>query len=219
SDRASPILPRLVTVADELDQVRYVVDRILEKREAGAELKHQAVLFRASHHSAALEGELTVRNIPFVKFGGLNFLDSVHVKDVLACLRWAENPRDRVAGFRVLQLLPGIGPALAGGILDRAAGAVSALAELPPPCRVGNEWTAFAELMARLSRAIGAWPAELAHVRSWYEPHLARIHDDAATRVADLVQLEQIAASYPSRERFLTELTLDPPAATSDEAR
>ena len=88
--------------------------KVLEQREAGIALKAQAVLFRASHHSGPLEIELTRRNIPFVKFGGLKFLEAAHVKDVLAFLRWAENPRDRVAGFRVVQLLPGVGPATAG---------------------------------------------------------------------------------------------------------
>ena len=98
---------------DEADQARYIVERVLENREAGAALKSQAVLFRTSHHSAQLEVELIPRNIPFVKFGGLKFLDSAHVKDVLAILRFAENPRDRVAGFRVLQLMQGVGPSSA----------------------------------------------------------------------------------------------------------
>ncbi len=121
TDRACEQKPRIVSVADEADQARYVVEKVLEAREAGMTLKSQAVLFRAAHHSAALEIELTRRNIPFVKFGGLKFLDSVHVKDVLAVLRWAENPRDRVAGFRVVQLLPGIGPAIAGRVLDQVS--------------------------------------------------------------------------------------------------
>ena len=103
-------MPRLVSVLDEAEQARCVAEQVLENRENGTRLKSQAVLFRASSHSAALELELTRRNIPFVKFGGLKFLDSAHVKDMLACLRWAENFRDRVAGFRVLQLLPGFGP-------------------------------------------------------------------------------------------------------------
>ena len=83
-------------------------------------LKEQAVLFRTSHHSALLEIELSRRNIPFVKFGGLKFLEAAHVKDLLAVLRWAENPLDRMTGFRVLQLLPGVGPGTAGKLLDRA---------------------------------------------------------------------------------------------------
>ncbi len=220
SGRASSERPRLVTVPEEIDQARYVAERVLANREIGMALKTQAVLFRASHHSAALEVELALRGIPFVKFGGLKFLDSAHVKDVLACLRWVENPRDRVAGFRTLQLLPGIGPAKAGLVLDqvRTAGSLAALADLSPPGRGNTEWAAFADVMDQVSRRLAGWPAEIEAVRRWYEPHLERIHEDAPARKADLMQLAQIAASHPSRERFLTELTLDPPDATSDEA-
>ena len=107
SDRPSTQKPALVTVRDGSGQVGYVVERVLEAREAGVPLKAQAVLFRAAHHSAELEIELARHNIPFVKFGGLRFLEAAHVKDVLSVLRCAENPRDRVAAFRVLQLLPG----------------------------------------------------------------------------------------------------------------
>jgi DNA helicase-2/ATP-dependent DNA helicase PcrA len=218
SSRESSVRPQLVAVRDESDQARYVVTRVLENREAGLALKSQAVLFRASHHSDTLEFELTRRNIPFVKFGGLKFLEAAHVKDVLAALRFAENPRDRVAGFRVTQLVPGIGPANAARILDRlAAPDPAAMLSGYVPQRAGAEWKDFVTLFAALFRA-SVWPAELEQVRRWYEPHLERLHDDAAVRAADLAQLEQIAASYRTREQFLTDLTLDPPAATSDEA-
>jgi DNA helicase-2/ATP-dependent DNA helicase PcrA len=219
SSREASARPLLVAVRDEGDQARYVVERVLENREAGLPLKSQAVLFRASHHSDTLEFELTRRNIPFVKFGGLKFLESSHVKDVLAALRFAENPRDRVAGFRVTQLVPGIGPAGASRILDRLAAPDPAqmLVTYAPP-RAGGEWQAFAALFDALFRRVAAWPAEFEQVRRWYEPHLERLHDDAAARAADLAQLEQIAASYRTREQFLTDLTLDPPAASSDEA-
>jgi DNA helicase-2/ATP-dependent DNA helicase PcrA len=113
SSKPSAELPYLITVEDEAAQAIFVVDQVLEQREAGIELRHQAVLFRAAHHSARLEIEMARRNIPFVKYGGLKFIEAAHVKDVLAILRWAENPRDAIAGFRVLQLLPGIGPASA----------------------------------------------------------------------------------------------------------
>ena len=99
-----------------------MADHVLEAREEGVALKSQAVLFRAAHHSGPLEIELTRRNIPFVKFGGLKFLDSAHVKDVLAVLRFAENPKDRVAAFRVMQLIPGIGPSAAGNALEAMEG-------------------------------------------------------------------------------------------------
>ena len=296
TDKASAQRPRLVTVADEVDQARYVVEQVLEAREQGVKLKSQAVLFRAAHHSAALEIELTRRNIPFVKFGGLKFLDSVHVKDMLAVLRWAENPRDRVAGFRVVQLLPGVGPATAAKLLDdiaarmdagsageatddgtadaigtgaargtaagTAAGAAAgtaagtragtaagtptgatagtatgtttgigttgsasaankaarALAAFTPPPRAQEDWHPFVKLMSSVYGRETPWPAEFEMVRRWYEPHLARNHEDAAVRHADVLQMESIAGTYASRERFLTELTLDPPDATSDES-
>jgi DNA helicase-2/ATP-dependent DNA helicase PcrA len=219
SSRESSLRPQLIAVRDEGDQARYVVDRVLQNREAGLALKSQAVLFRASHHSDTLEFELTRRNIPFVKFGGLKFLEAAHVKDVLAALRFAENPRDRVAGFRVTQLVPGIGPAKAARILERLAGSdpAATLAAYDPP-RAGAEWKSFVTLFDQLFRRTSPWPAEFEQVRRWYEPHLERLHDDASVRAADLAQLEQIAASYRTREQFLTDLTLDPPSASSDEA-
>jgi DNA helicase II / ATP-dependent DNA helicase PcrA len=179
------------------------------------------VLFRTSNHSGPLEIELTRRNIPFVKFGGLKFLDAAHVKDMLAMLRFVENPRDRVAGFRLLHLIPGVGPTSAQRVLDHmsnAADPISALVDAPAPPRAGDEWLSFVETVTDLRSGRAGWPAELERARLWYEPHLDRVHEDANTRRADLIQLEQIAGGYPSRERFLTELTLDPPDATSDQA-
>src|SRR5690349_20940119 len=108
SDKASSQRAQLVLVPDEAQQARWVADQVLREREAGAPLKSQAVLFRASHHSAPLELELARRNIPFVKFGGLKFLEASHVKDLMAVLRFAQNPRGRMAGFRVAQLVPGV---------------------------------------------------------------------------------------------------------------
>ncbi|QIA24219.1 ATP-dependent helicase [Mesorhizobium sp. AA22] len=221
SERKSAEKPRLVSVRDEAEQASYVCQAILTEREAGTALKAQAVLFRASHHSGPLEIELTRRNIPFVKFGGLKFLDAAHVKDVLAVLRFAENPRDRVAGFRVLQLLPGIGPSAASQIVDTMATSLDqtmGLARYRPPQRAADDWPGFVALFSQLRTGSGKWPVDLEQVRLWYEPHLDRIHEDATTRRADILQLEQIASGYASRERFLTELTLDPPDATSDEA-
>ncbi|WP_454918268.1 ATP-dependent helicase [Xanthobacter sediminis] len=221
SERASARRPRLVSVRDETDQARFVAEEVLAHREAGMLLKQQAVLFRAAHHSGALEVELTRRNVPFVKFGGLKFLDSAHVKDLMAVLRFAQNPRDKVAGFRLLNLLPGVGSTSAARVLDAMAESpapLKALADLPPPPRAGADWAAFTILLESLGAADPHWPAEISRVRRWYEPHLERIHEDAEMRKADLLQLEAIAAGYPGRARFLTELTLDPPDATSAEA-
>jgi DNA helicase-2/ATP-dependent DNA helicase PcrA len=185
-------------------------------------LKSQAVLFRASHHSAQLEIELSRRNIPFVKYGGLKFLEAAHVKDVISVFRWCENPSDRVAGFRVLQLLPGIGPTTATKVQDQVeeqSGRADVLLSMEVPKAAAEDWPGFAKLVLRMRQAKTTWPAEFQAVRQWYEPHLERMYDAGHLRAADLAQLEQIAAGYETRERFLTELTLDPPDATSGRAR
>ncbi|WP_297315580.1 ATP-dependent helicase [Thauera sp.] len=301
SERASAQRPRLVTVKDEAAQADFVVDSVLARREEGLKLKQQAVLFRASAHSARLELELTRRNIPFVKYGGLRFLEAAHVKDVLALLRWAENPRDRIAGFRAIQLLAGIGPKTAGRVLDNVCAAppgCALLAEQPVPEAARAGWLEFATLLDRLAgreeapsaafapagaptetavlpedlvgaaeaattgdgeamrgnvpsaafapagaptetaplpeahvgapaganTAIGGargglpWPADFELACRWYEAQMPRLYDDFQVRALDIQQLARIAATSPSRQRFLTELTLDPPSATSGEA-
>ena len=210
---------RLVAVIDEMAQARWVADEVLRQREGGLQLKRQAVLFRTGHHSAALELELLRRNIPFVKFGGLKFLEAAHVKDLLAALRWTQNPRSRLAGSRVAQLMPGLGPASVRRLLDAMAAApdpVQAMRDFKPPPAAAAAWAAW--LAAHEALRGGAWPDDVATATHWYRPQLERLFDDAAIRMADLAQMARIAAGYPSRERFLAELTLDPPEATSDES-
>jgi DNA helicase-2/ATP-dependent DNA helicase PcrA len=221
TDRATGPMPRLVTARDESGQASYVADRVLDARENGTALMSQAVLFRSASHSAVLELELTRRGIPFVKYGGLRFLEASHVKDVLSVLKWIDNPRNRMAGFRALRLLPGVGPATASRLLDgiaQAADPRSVVESFAPAATLAPDWEKFVLLFRAPSSAKTAWPADLDAVIGWYEPHFERLYDDAFVRRGDLHQLQQIATTYASRERFLTELTLDPPAATSDEA-
>jgi DNA helicase-2/ATP-dependent DNA helicase PcrA len=219
SSRAGAERPQLVAVEDELAQAGWVADRVLQQREGGLELRRQAVLFRTGHHSAALELELTRRNIPFVKFGGLKFLEAAHVKDVLSVLRWVQNPRSRLAGFRVALLVPGIGPATARRLLDamdQHNEPVQAMEAFDVPAAAAGAWRAWLDTAAHLRAS--RWPDDLSTAIDWYRPQLERLHDDATMRAADLAQLSRLAAGYPDRERFLAELTLDPPAATSDES-
>ena len=221
SNKTSGERPHLVTVRDETDQAGFVVAQVLERREMGIRLKSQAVLFRASHHSATLEIELVRRNIPFVKFGGLKFLESAHVKDVLSVLRWIENPRDRVAGFRVMQLIPGIGPKTSAQVLDNLAllqDVMLGLQESKIPSGAAEGWQSFLELVDSLSQRAVPWPSEFESISAWYQAHLERLYEDAQVRQIDIEHLTKIAATYPSRQRFLTELTLDLPDATSDES-
>jgi DNA helicase-2/ATP-dependent DNA helicase PcrA len=221
SDAGAGERPSLVWVDDESTEAAWVADRVLALRESGLALKSQAVLFRSSHHSNALELELARRGIPFVKYGGLRFLDAAHVKDVLAVLRFAANPHGERAGLRALQLVPGVGPATVERVLAAiAAGGdvVERLRDVAVPAALASAWHEFVDLYAALRSARSPWPGELAAVERWYRPLLERLHDDAAPRAADVAHLVRLAGGFPSRERFLTELTLDPPAAASDDA-
>jgi len=221
STKPSEERPQLVVAADEAAHVEYVVERVLEHREAGIDLKRQAVLFRAGHHSDQLEVELTRRGIPFVKYGGLKFLEAAHVKDMLSLLRWVENPKDLVAGFRVLQLLPGVGPATARKALAHLSATnwnFTLLNSFAAPSAASPHWPELCALLSLLRNEATPWAGQIALVRQWYLPHLERLHDNIIARAADLDQLEQIAGSYATRGSFLTELTLDPHQATSAEA-
>jgi len=213
--------PIYVTLDDAVGQAEYIVGKLLATREIGGSLKRHAVLFRSSHHSDVLEIELAKRNIPFVKYGGLKFLEAAHVKDVLSVLRWVDNPRNSAAGFRVLKLVPGIGPAHAKQALEHleAQGySIKSLAAFDAPQPVKMDWKRFCAFIEKLADPATPWVGQVGLVKEWYKPQLERLHDAAWTRTGDLDQLEQIATHSASRERFLTELTLDPPALTSDQS-
>jgi DNA helicase-2/ATP-dependent DNA helicase PcrA len=99
-----------------------------------------------------------------------------------------------------------------------AARPVEALASFRPPPKAGQAWMDFVALVRELRPAMNDWPAEFERVRQWYQPHLERRYADAVVRAGDLDQMQRIATLYPSRQAFLTDLTLDPPSATSDDA-
>lgn len=226
--RPGGVRPQLITCRDELAQSDAVCDSVLQLREQGIELRRQAVLFRASHHSDLLEIELGRRNIPFVKFGGLKFLESAHVKDVLAVLRVLDNPRDAVSWFRVLQLLEGVGPVHATRLMtligvDGAASFPSPLrrlvdGDLTVPHAARDSMSALRALLDELSVERDAIPlsSQIERIRGFCEPVFARLYGNAEVRLRDVEQLEVLAAASPSRTAFLTDLSLDPPGATSD---
>lgn len=221
TDKKSDAKPQLVVIPDEAEQARWIAGKVLEYRETGMTLKSQAVLFRTAAHSAALELELARRNIPFVKFGGLKFLESSHVKDLLAILRFAQNPLGRTAGFRSVQLIPGIGPATATRLLDAISEATDpqeVMNRFTPPTAASTDWKIFVDTYCQLRNPHIAWPADLESAKAWYVPLMERLYDDAPIRMNDIEQLARLATGYGSRELFLAELTLDPPAATSDES-
>jgi DNA helicase-2/ATP-dependent DNA helicase PcrA len=223
TERTGGETPWLVAARDEQQQTRFVVDRILELHEEGTPLREIAVLFRAGYMSADLEIELTNRKIPFEKWGGLKFLEAAHVKDVLAFLRILENPRDEVSWYRLLLLLPGIGDATARAAIDSmisAAWESNAFGRYDPPPRARAAHTALVALLNELRSGPlldeAQVAADIARVRQLYDNILRERYDRVEPRLADLDQLQTIAAGYPDRATFLSALALEPPQATQD---
>ena len=225
--RAGGERPWLVTVTDEHEQTRFIVDRILELHEEGIPLREMAVLFRAGYMSADLEIELANRNVPFEKWGGLKFLEAAHVKDVVAFLRVIDNPRDEVSWYRVLMLLPGVGDTTARSLMASMAERgwdPDALTHWTAPARARDAHRALSQLFRRLRGTVrGAEPApehavaaEIDVIRQLYDDLLRDRYDRPEPRLADLDQLRVIASGFPTRAAFLSTIALEPPQSTQD---
>jgi DNA helicase II / ATP-dependent DNA helicase PcrA len=243
TDRQQGARPELAICPDEASEAAAVAELVLEHHERGLALRDQVVLFRASHHSGLLEMELRRRAIPFVKYGGLRFLEAAHVRDLLAALRVLDNPIDELAWFRLLQLLEGVGPATARrimgaiGVPGQASGAEgSGRPRLAPPIPESDPVSALAgpcscvpaaaraeagELGLALidcrSEALASLPgAQIDRLRDALEPLMRRRYDDCEPRLRDLDALARVAAAYRSRTRMTADLILDPPVSTGD---
>jgi DNA helicase II / ATP-dependent DNA helicase PcrA len=222
TERTDGELPWLVTVRDEREQTRFIVDRLLELHETeGIPLREIAVLVRAGYLSADLEVELANRRIPYEKWGGLKFLEAAHIKDVLAFLRLLENPQDEVSWFRLLRLLPGVGDRTARAAIESLAARgwqPLALMGLRVSTRAAAGLAALGALLEGLRSAPrAAVPAEeIQLVRRFYDRVLMETYDDPQPRLADLDQLTVIASGYATRTELLAALALEPPAATQD---
>ena len=219
--RETGTAPALVRCHDEATQAREICARVLEAHEAGTDLRDQAVLVRAAHHSDVLEIELTARGIPFVKYGGLRFTEAAHVKDFLAAARIVANPADDLAWFRVLRLHEGIGPVSARRIID-----LLSLADPDPfdrwkdaidaaPRRARENLGATLGSLAGITVVEATGERAAAIVAALVSPLQAR-YPDADIRIADLQRLADAAASRPSLHDALVELALDPPVSASD---
>ncbi|MBA3350184.1 MAG: ATP-dependent helicase [Actinobacteria bacterium] len=225
TERPGGVRPLLLTSTDEPAQSDAVCTEVLEQRERGVELRQQAVLFRAAHHSAHLEIELSRRNIPFVKYGGLRFIEAAHIKDMIALLRVLENPWDELAWWRTLGLIDGVGPSTSSkimaqlGVRPRAQRSplkifLETMPKAPAPAVPQLE-----DLRGALEdcTATPAPPAvQIERLTLWCAPSWHRRHNNAAARVADAGRLAQIASGYSSRSRLIADLSLDPPQSTGE---
>jgi len=221
SIRGQGARPSIISASDPQSQAECVCLEVLRRREANIPLKRQAVLFRGAGQSDLLEAELGRRKIPYMKHGGLRFLELGHVKDLLSVLRWAENPRNAPAALRVLQLLPGMSGVNARQAIEHFEAqnfSMQSLQTFSPPQSLGVVWRKFMELMLALTEPQCPWAGQLHLAREWYKPQFERIYEHFHARIGDLDRLELLCGQYPSRERFLTELTLDPPQAASEVA-
>ena len=215
--------PELVFPRDDGDQAVAVCERVLGAREEGMDLRGQAVLFRAGHDSALLELELTRRGIPFVKYGGLRYLDAAHVKDFVALLRLADNAADEMSWFRVLQVLDGVGPVRARAVLERlkpapgAPGALERWAEARGQVPEGAREHADL-VIAALREDADEQPAGVRaeRLRDALAPALRVRYPDASVRIDDLDQLAAAARASSDLRHFVSDLVLDPPASSSD---
>ena len=212
--------PALVFCRDQLHEAADVCDRVLAAREEGMLLREQAVLARTGHDTDALELELSRRRVPFVKYGGLRYLDAAHVKDFLAVLRLADRPADEMAWFRVLQLVEGVGPARARRAVDRLVVDGGELAERWATARAELPLSAL-ELADPLIAAIAAagesapGPA-VERLRDVLAPLVRGHYVDGAARLHDLDTLAGLAGDARDLRSFAAELVLDPPASSQD---
>jgi len=215
-------LPQLVSTENENMQSRFVVQKILELREQGIPLEEIAVLFRSSFLSFDLEIELTKSNIPFVKFGGFKFVETAHIKDVVAFLRVLENPRDVVSWNRILLLIDGVGPRTAEKVIDdilkRRVAVAADERDTMPTTKFWMQFGDYAENIQKVFEVLKrAAPQNLApaektfQVLQYYEPILRARYDDHQKRKKDLEMFQNITERYKEMGALLTDLALEPP--------
>ncbi len=221
ADRSGPgHRPRVVRCHDAGEEARTIADAVLTAVDDGTALRDQAVLMRSAHHSDLLEIELTARRVPYVKYGGLKFLEAAHVKDFLACLRVVANPQDEIAWFRLLRLHEAFGPARARALLPRLLddpGDLNAIvADAPAAARTSLDATLRGLAEARAHAPANAVVEQCVGL---LRPLVQRRYSDGGVRVVDIERLAGAAQASSDLAAFVAELTLDPAASTSDYAK
>ena len=214
-------LPSIVVAQEENLQSKFVVQKVLELREQGIPLDGIAILFRSSYLSFDLEIELNKANIPFVKYGGFKFIETAHIKDMVAYLRVLENPRDAVAWNRILLLVDGVGPRTAEKVLEdilarRASTTTGGTSQNLPAFWV--DFNAYPEKVRELFDALKEsspehiTPADkVQQLLNYYHPIFTKRYDDYNKRKKDLEMFQQITERYRSLGPLLTDLSLEPP--------
>ncbi len=207
-------LPLLIKAQSENSQSRFVIEKTLKLHHSGVPLNQIAVLFRASFHSFDLEIELSREGIPFIKVGGFKFIESAHIKDVLAHLKVIFNPYDRISWYRILLLLEHIGPKTALDIYETilasksgCAGFVQSTFKTTRSKGIDNLKRLFSDIDAGFMSVAEMGEAVVRH----YLPILRKKYDDHPKRSRDLEHLVVMMERYHDLETFLTDMALEPP--------
>ncbi len=218
--RSGGDLPSIVVAQDEHLQSRFVVQKVLELREKGVSLDDIAVLFRSSYLSFDLEIELNKTNIPFVKFGGFKFIETAHIKDLVAYLRVLENPRDAVAWNRILLLVDGVGPRTAERVIEDITSRRFNPAPANTAQSVQSFWSNYNDYPEGIRSLVEAMrtvapehltPSDkIQQIINYYQPIFSRRYDDFVKRRKDLEMFQQITERYRSVNTLLADLALEP---------
>jgi DNA helicase-2/ATP-dependent DNA helicase PcrA len=212
-------MPRLINTKTEPEQALYVCQIIRKHLNQGRSLKDIAVLFRAAYHSFELEVELARQGIPFVKYGGFKFMESAHIKDLLAHLRVVVNREDSISLGRILRLIKNIGQNKSQAIIEwlkEAKGHPWQISEWPGAGKADESLKRLSDLLRQLAEK-GLGPKQAIEISiQYYEPILRERFDDFPRRQKDLEQLISMAGRYQKLRSFLDDLMLDPPNSSSE---
>lgn len=212
--------PAIVRCDDDHEQAMFIAARILELREQGIPLNDMAVLFRSGFHAYQLEVELKHRNIPYVKWGGFKFLESGHLKDIIAHMRVMQNPCDQVSWLRVLLLIEGIGTQSATDIFRhlKASDDPFDLLTFKARPRAKDGLKALSTALKSGAKLINEKPSRLLDLfAEYYFPMMKKRFDNYPKRMKDIDALAIICQRYASLSEFLSEMALDPPKDSVDD--
>ncbi len=207
-------LPAIVTAENENMQSQFIVNRVLELREEGVALEDIAILFRSSYHSFDLEVELNKANIPYIKFGGIKFVEASHVKDMIAFLRVVANHKDFISWYRILMLHEGIGPKKAQAIIDILSQpnfTFDFSGKMPVTKNVHNQLLLLFELLNSIKKGKKSPTEKTELIYTYYTDLFKAKYDDHNKRKKDIETLINMSVNYKSLDSFLSDLALEPP--------
>lgn len=215
SDIVSPQVPALICAKDTQMEADFICQRILELLDEDVSLSDICVLTRNARMSFNLEIELSKRAIPYQKFGGPKFMETAHIKDIVAHLRVILNPDDIISFNRILLLLKGIGASTVNNIMPVLKGNLNPDVKLLP----SNKMSSLSPLLMTLEKVRASLPKKkpsevVEEIVRYYRPILKDKYDDFSKREKDLDHFEYLATQYSNLEDFLSDLALEPPEAS-----